>query len=215
LARVRFDAQATAKQVQVGQTGPLCPQPGTESPVIAAFWGDVGHRTSARGTSMSEGSIARIRKTALKLLGSRVEETVRVEKEPTFGHRPSILSAEETAAYRALVAAGENRLAVFPKMHLVDFLYVHDGVQRIEDAVRMDRKRVDFLLCDAETMRPLAVVDLFSLEAKGSHRQNEDPFVVRALADCGLSCFRIEARTSYPIDDLRNRLVRRLFAKKA
>ena len=159
---------------------------------------------------MSEGSISKFRQTAIKLLGSLADGTKRPQTPTLFQARQEVLTPQEQAAYRALVDAGADSIVVFPKFHLVDFLSVRDGVEQISDAVRMDRKRVDFLLCDAKSMRPLAVVELFSNQRKGKRRPYQDPFIARALNLSGLSSFRIEARDSYPIDELRERLMDRL-----
>ena len=162
---------------------------------------------------MSEGSLSKLRRSAIKLLSSLSESSPSKRKSAVFQVRPHVLSPIEQTAFHALVSAGEGRVVVFPKVHLVDFLAVREGVQHISEAIRMDRKRVDFLLCDAETMEPLAVVELFSND-KEAPRPPQDPFVSRALASSGLANFRIEAVSHYPIDELRERLIRRMFNDK-
>ena len=162
---------------------------------------------------MSRGSISKLRRTAIKLLGSLAEGPKREKASASFQVRDEVLTSCERVAYHALVAAGDGLIVVFPKVHLVDFLFVGDGVKQIKDAIRMDRKRVDFLLCDANTMQPKAVVELFSNDRKDSYKPYQDPFVSRALNSSGLASFRIEARDSYPIGELRERLIRRLMSK--
>ena len=163
---------------------------------------------------MSEGAISKLRRTAVKFLHSLADGPKRAPSSATFEVRPQILDSQEQAAYRALVEAGRGLVLVFPKFHLVDFLFVPEGVTQISDAVRMDRKRVDFLLCDANSMRPMAVVELFCCDRKDSDKPPQDPFVARTLNSSGLANFRIEARDSYPIDEIRKRLIRRLSAKE-
>lgn len=159
---------------------------------------------------MSNGSISKFRRTAIKLLSSLAEGQARAKSRTVFQVREQFLDSQCQAAYKAIVEAGDGKILVFPKVHLVDFLFVHDGTSQINDAVRMDRKNVDFLLCDAETMQPRAVVELFSSDRKRGYKSCQDPFVSRALNSSGLASFRIEARDSYPIDELRERLIRRL-----
>tara|TARA_R110002049_G_scaffold2750_8_gene22324 strand:+ start:292041 stop:292601 length:561 start_codon:yes stop_codon:yes gene_type:complete len=161
---------------------------------------------------MSEGSISKFRRTALKLLNSLADSPQRTNSPSVFQIREHILNPQEQAVYRALVEAGDGLILVFPKTHLVDFLCVRDGTGQISDAVRMDRKRVDFLLCDAATMKPRAVVELFSNDRKEGFKPYQDPFVSRALNSSGLASFRIETRDSYPIKEIRERLIRRLVA---
>ena len=165
---------------------------------------------------MTTSSISKLRRTAIKLLASLTEETPSQKSPTLFQVREQFLASQWQAAYKALVTAGDGLILVFPKVHLVDFLLVRDGTAQINDAIRMDRKSVDFLLCDKKTMEPKAVVELFSNDRKRGYKPYQDPFVSRALNSSGLASFRIEARDSYPIDELRERLIRRLtFASEA
>ena len=161
---------------------------------------------------MTNSSISKLRSRAIKLLGSLAEGSRRERSSTIFQVRPQFLASHWQAAYHALVAAGDGMILVFPKVHLVDFLYVRDGAAQISDAIRMDRKNVDFLLCDAKTMEPKAVIELFSSDRKRTYKSHQDPFVSRVLSSSGLASFRIEARDSYPVEELRERLMRRLMS---
>jgi len=156
-------------------------------------------------------SITSIRRLAIKWLSSITEHARPVESSTCFQVRPELLTPQEREAYHVLVAAGQGRVVVFPKVHLVDFLSLRDGPRQINDAIRMDRKRVDFLLCDCVTMQPKAVVELYSHGGrKASARPLQDPFIARALHSSGLVSFLMEAGSSIPVEELRERLVRRL-----
>jgi hypothetical protein len=119
-----------------------------------------------------------------------------------FGRRPPhqrlpvhvnnhFLSDVELSFFQALRQAAGTWAAIFPKVALQDLLVV----DRPDDAERIDGRRVDFVLFDPETMRPLLAIDLET-------RSSRDTLVDDVLTDAGLPFQRVPVQRSYPVREL-------------
>ncbi|MGB7344763.1 MAG: DUF2726 domain-containing protein [Pirellulaceae bacterium] len=119
--------------------------------------------------------------------------------------RPEVLSPTQAKLYRSLVAAISADAVVFAKVRLSNFLIVSAGGGGLELGLKMDRKCVDFLLCDPFTMKPLAVVELVEPVKSPTQQasQPKDLFITRVLHNARIKHLRIEARSHYPIEELR------------
>lgn len=151
-------------------------------------------------------------KTALKLFGvgkSQTPAELRDEDDSKlpFGLRTQMLSEPKALMYRALVAASAADAVVFAKVRLSDFLFVSGGGDDLKHAIKMDRKFVDFLLCDPFSMQPLLVIELGIPTEDGEKAKTRDPFITRALKTSGIKLLKVEARPSYPVRDLRDMLL--------
>ena len=167
---------------------------------------------------MNHESVPQWGKAALKLLGVANEESNSDSEggntELPFGLRTHMLSEQKALLYRALVAAMAADAVVFAKVRLSDFLFVSGGGDDLKHAIKMDRKYVDFLLCDPFSMQPLAVVEsVFPLQ-RGEKRRPRDPFVTRALKTAGITLLKIETRPGYPIEELRELLLPKIGPKQ-
>lgn len=151
-------------------------------------------------------------KAALKLLGvgtSSRDEGNREDEDSKlpFGLRSQMLSEPYALMYRALVATAAADAVVFAKVRLSDFLFVTGGGDDLKHAIKMDRKFVDFLLCDPFSMQPLVVVELRIPPKDGAKPRTRDPFITRALKTSGIKLLRVDARASYPVRDMRDLLL--------
>lgn len=176
---------------------------------------------------MDQDSTPKWGKAALKLFGvgtttqpvrrlaapENLTDTKDAGDELPFGLRSHMLSQQSALLYRALVAAMAADAVVFAKVRLADFLFVSGG-ENLKHAVKMDRKYVDFLLCDPFSMQPLAVIELSFPVETGEKPKSRDPFVSRALKTAGIPLLKIEARQSYPVQQLRGVLLPRVQNKQ-
>lgn len=64
---------------------------------------------------------------------------------------------------------------------------------------RIDRKHVDFLLCDRDTLRPLAGIELDDASHRQARRQERDRFVESVFRAVGLPLLRARARHAYNV----------------
>jgi hypothetical protein len=71
---------------------------------------------------------------------------------------------------------------------------------------KIDRKHVDFLLCDPKTLRPLAGIELDDKSHQRSDRQARDEFVEHVFQAANLPLVRIPVKASYSVTELSKQL---------
>lgn len=114
-----------------------------------------------------------------------------------YRQRDDFLSPAEFSFYRVLVSAIGNRAVVCPKVNLADVFYVARQQQYQAYRNKIDRKHVDFLICDPYTMRPCLGVELDDASHGRRDRQHRDEFVDRVFEAAGLPLLRIPAQAAY------------------
>ena len=62
---------------------------------------------------------------------------------------------------------------------------------------KIDRKHIDFVLCDPQTMAPVAAVELDDKSHQSASAQKRDADKNKACHDAGLPLLRFPARKSY------------------
>lgn len=120
---------------------------------------------------------------------------------PPFHLRDDFLSQTEFSFCRVLMTAVGGRLVVCPKVNLGDLFFVATGDARNNRILlnRIDRKHVDFLLCDPATMRPTVGIELDDSSHQRPERQARDAWVDDVFSAAGLPLIRIPARTGYAV----------------
>jgi predicted RNA-binding Zn-ribbon protein involved in translation (DUF1610 family) len=113
--------------------------------------------------------------------------------------RDNFLSAAELSFYGVLKDAVNGRAAISSKVGLNDLFYVKtDDQSRFRVYTnKIDRKHVDFLLCDSTTMRPLVGIELDDKSHQRADRQARDEFVDQVFNAAGLPILHIPAKRSY------------------
>jgi hypothetical protein len=127
------------------------------------------------------------------------------KQEPLPYHiRDDFLSPAELNFYRVLGTATGDWAVVCPKVSLGDLFYAQTGSYATNVAYRnkIDRKHVDFLLCDSRSMHPLLGVELDDGSHQRAYRQERDRFVEEVFEAAGLPLLRIEVQTSYNVQAL-------------
>ncbi len=116
-----------------------------------------------------------------------------------YRRKDYLLTQGERAFYdvlcRALEADGHR---VFCKVRLGDLLWMPKGTDKRQSHWnRIQSKHVDFVVCSAEALRPLVVIELDDRSHERGDRQERDAFVDRALAAAGLPVMHVAARARY------------------
>jgi len=111
--------------------------------------------------------------------------------------RDDFLSKGEFAFYQALRRAVDGKAVVCPKVNLADIFFVSRPNENQSYRNKIDRKHVDFLLCDPTTMQPLAGVELDDSSHARQDRQDRDKFVDQVFQTAGLPLVHVIARSSY------------------
>ena len=114
-----------------------------------------------------------------------------------------LLSKAEFSFYRVLQQACGERYVVCPKVGLGDLLYVKKGTEKRQSfRNKIDRKHIDFVLCDPQTMAPVAGVELDDKSHQSEPAQKRDADKDKACRDAGLVLIRIKARRAYEVGEI-------------
>lgn len=127
--------------------------------------------------------------------------------------RDDFLSPAEHSFYLVLKNIVSDKVVVCPKVSLSDLFYVRsrDPSKFRTYTNKIDRKHVDFLLCDPKTMRPLAGIELDDKSHQKSDRRARDKFVENVYAAAKLPLIRFPVRRSYSTSELDSVLKRYLY----
>ncbi len=115
--------------------------------------------------------------------------------------RDDFLSRAELSLYGVLRLAVGDQWVICPKVNLSDIFYVV-GEEKQSWRNRIDRKHLDFLLCDAQTMQPVLGVELDDRSHARRDRQESDAFKDKVFRAAGLPLVRIQARANYSVTEI-------------
>jgi very-short-patch-repair endonuclease len=132
-----------------------------------------------------------------------------------YRQRDDFLSPAEFSFYRVLASAIGNRAVICPKVNLVDVFYVARQQKNQTYRNKIDRKHVDFLICDPNTMLPRLGVELDDASHGRRDRQQRDEFVDRVFKAAGLPLLRIPAQAAYNANALWSQVAPSLEARPA
>ncbi|MEZ4732157.1 MAG: DUF2726 domain-containing protein [Caldilineaceae bacterium] len=96
---------------------------------------------------------------------------------PSFTLRAHVLDPVEQSLYRALTLVICQRALLFAKINLNDLLSAPSCDKASSDLAQLAHYRADFVLCDREAMRPLAVIFLATEGATGQVPADKYDFV--------------------------------------
>lgn len=132
-------------------------------------------------------------------LGSRTPADV---QELPYRLRDDFLSAAELSFFHVLASVVQNKAVICPKVRLADLFFVALPHQSQSYRNKIDRKHVDFLLCNPQTLKPLLGIELDDSSHARSARQERDQFVDDVFEDAGLPLLRVPARSTYSPNEL-------------
>ncbi|HVX15918.1 MAG TPA: DUF2726 domain-containing protein [Pirellulales bacterium] len=144
-------------------------------------------------TNTPRGCLAAI----LGFFGIKLGHPSEASGELPYRQRDDFLSAAELSFHRVLVGAVGSRASVCPKVNLADIFFVVRPNENQHYRSRIDRKHVDFLLCDPATMTPRCAVELDDSSHARRDRQERDEFVDQVFKVAGLPLVRVPAQTAY------------------
>lgn len=118
--------------------------------------------------------------------------------------RDDFLSPAEQSFYLVLKNAVGDWALACPKVALGDLFYVKSGDPSEFRILtnKIDRKHVDFLICDPRTIRPLLGIELDDKSHQRDDRRARDEFVERVFMAAKLPLMRVAARQAYPVAEL-------------
>jgi hypothetical protein len=128
---------------------------------------------------------------------------------PAYEAMPALLTAAERSFLGVLKQAVASDYQIFAKVRLADIVRPVPGSSRSGWQSAFNRiagKHVDFVLCDAERLGVVAVVELDDRTHERFERSLRDGLVDQALADAGLPVLRVPARQAYSPAQIREQV---------
>ncbi len=111
--------------------------------------------------------------------------------------RDDFLSPAEASFYQVLHSIVTDHLLICPKVGLADIFFVTRPHENAAFRNKIDRKHVDFLLCDPKTLKPLMGIELDDSSHQRASRVTRDEFVDEVFAVAHLPLLRIPVRQGY------------------
>jgi hypothetical protein len=93
-------------------------------------------------------------------------------------------------------------LVIFPHVALRDLVTVIDQSDYYTHYNKFDRKQVDFVLCDPNSLKPVFVIELDDKSHRRPDRIERDIFVEAVLASAKIPLVRIPVSQSYDPKEL-------------
>ena len=144
-----------------------------------------------------------------RVLGRSAEE----EGSLPYEKAGPLLSAAERSFYGVLCQAVDHRYSIFPKVRLGDLLEIPWGTSKFRNHLsRIDRKHVDFVLCDPNVFAPVLIIELDDSSHERDDRQTRDAFVDAALDAAGLPILHVSVQHAYVPAEVRTLIHDRLNA---
>ncbi|GAC1530230.1 MAG: hypothetical protein NVS2B16_37230 [Chloroflexota bacterium] len=116
--------------------------------------------------------------------------------------RDDFLSRAEASFFHVVRQVLPEHYTICPKVNLQDLFYVPKADDDVTARNRINRKHVDFLVCDVHTLRPVAGIELDDRSHQRPDRQARDLFVEQVFAAAGLPLIRVPVQAGYTTGEL-------------
>ncbi|TVR18354.1 MAG: DUF2726 domain-containing protein [Anaerolineaceae bacterium] len=138
------------------------------------------------------------------LTNRRTEESEEELQEYPYVTNERFLSPAELNFFKVLQEVIANQAIISVKVGLGDIFLVKpkDKSKFRTYRNKIDRKHVDFLICDPMTMRPLIGIELDDKSHRRKDRQSRDAFVDNVFGVAGLPLLHVAVQRSYAPKDL-------------
>ncbi|MEW6402561.1 MAG: DUF2726 domain-containing protein [Chloroflexota bacterium] len=121
---------------------------------------------------------------------------------PRYASKGILLTNAEASFYHVLRNMTRDYLVIFPHVALRDLVTVIDQSEYFAYYNKIDRKQVDFVLCDPNTLKPVFVIELDDSSHKRPDRQQRDTFLEEVLKCAGIPLIRVPVKHSYDPKEL-------------
>lgn len=138
-------------------------------------------------------------------LGKAASEDSNDEPLP-YRVRDDFLSPAELAFFQVLHGATSSHFYVCTKVRISDLVYVVNRRSNMGHANRIDRKHVDFVLCEPATMTPKLVVELDDSSHQRKDRRERDELVDSVFEAAGLPILHVPWSSSYDEEHLKQKI---------
>jgi hypothetical protein len=124
-----------------------------------------------------------------------------------FRQRDALFTAAERSFLGVLDQASAGRYRVFGKVRIADVIAPAKGLDKSTWTSvfnRIKAKHFDFVLCDSQTLKVKAVIELNDKSHTSRRRVERDELVGRACADAGLALRMVKAKRSYSLEAVKH-----------
>lgn len=146
--------------------------------------------------------------------GSTEDETDEKVVDFPYLVRDDFLSPAEKSIFHILQKVVGDENTVLTKVSLGDIFYVANGNHHRSAWNRINRKHVDFLVCNSLTLTPLCGIELNDSSHQCADRQERDRFVDGVFANAHLPLLHIPVSNAYITADIKNRLDNLILTEK-
>jgi hypothetical protein len=133
-----------------------------------------------------------------------------------FEKKNAVFTPAEKNFQNLVEQALGNKYRVINRVKLSDMLKIRNGVSSKAGQTatnNADNKYLDFAICERETMKLLAAIDLVDTQGKG-YKIKKDWFVSGALEAASIPHIRIKVKSNYSVDEIRACIYSRLLGNK-
>ncbi len=111
--------------------------------------------------------------------------------------RDDFLSPAEFSFYKVLSSVLGSRFTVQSKVRLADIFFVARPNENVAYFNKISQRHLDFLVCDAITMKPLLGIELDDTSHRRNSRQERDEFVDRVFQAAKFPLLRFPVQREY------------------
>jgi predicted RNA-binding Zn-ribbon protein involved in translation (DUF1610 family) len=120
-----------------------------------------------------------------------------------YNLRDDFLSNAEASFYHVIQGMMGDYFTICPKISLGNLFYVSRKNEQYQAYLnKIDRKHVDFLICEPKTMKPRFGIELDDTSHQRSDRVERDLFVDKVFEAAGLPLVRVQVKNGYDTREL-------------
>lgn len=120
---------------------------------------------------------------------------------PSYFVRDSLFDSAESSLYRALSLVVCQRALLFTKIRLGELIANLESGSEAAEADELADRRVDFVLCDRNTVQPIAIILLEEEGARGDYLQESEKLGQMCMS-VGLPLVWLPRQNSYLMQQL-------------
>jgi len=137
----------------------------------------------------------------IKLVSKKDNGETKVSEKETLPYKvkDDFLTDTERSFYHSLKLCVGDKAVICPKVGLKDIFFVGKGVGKdyMKYLNKINRKHVDFLLCEPNTMKPLCGIELDDISHTNKKTYERDLFVEKVYKDANFELIRISSKYTY------------------
>jgi hypothetical protein len=171
-------------------------------------------RAPLKFIGLSDEAIDKVTDFISDLLFEKDEKSSNIEY--PYHQVDEFISAAELNFFFNLKAVVGDSAHIFSKVKLSDLFYAKTGDfgKNRSYTNKIDRKHVDFLLCDSKTLKPILGVELDDKSHQRADRQERDDFVNHLFEAAKLPLLHVSVQRGYSQNELKAKLSTYLSSKQ-